>query len=131
MSSLLETVIASILAASDGADGPDNLLPTAAHGLERGIVLRRDEAGMHKANPRSGFDPGEGPGDDSVERRAVSDVFLVAALPGIGEAPVRCGLQHLAVNDTVPSAGRGRLEREALSFHRLEARRRHQPAADQ
>src|SRR5260370_6466974 len=123
--------IASSLLVGDGAQLRDNLLPALAHGFEGGVVLRRDEAGMDKAKARSVSRSRERPRDDSVQRRAVSDVFLVSAFPGIDEALLRRRLQHLAVNDAVPRAGRRRLKREALAGPGLEPSRLHQPAADQ
>src|SRR5258705_9512010 len=102
----------SVQFAGDAAELLDDLRPAAAHGLERRVVRRRDEAGMHEAKPRAAFDAREGPRDDGVEWRAISDIRLVSTLPGIAEALVRYHLQDLAVNDAVPRAPRRRLEAE-------------------
>src|SRR4030081_1262884 len=99
-----------VLFRSDGVEVSDNLLPTIAHILESSIVLREHEAGVDRAKARSVLDPGKDERDDSVQPGAVADVPLVSAFPGIDEAFVRDHLQHLAVNDTVPRAGRPRLK---------------------
>jgi hypothetical protein len=55
------------MAAGNGTDLADNLLPSLAHVLESSVILRRDEAGMDKAKARSVLNPGKGPRDDCVE----------------------------------------------------------------
>src|SRR5688572_1451802 len=110
----------SVQFAGDGGELLDDLRPAAAHGLERGVVRRRDEARMHEVKPRAAFDAGEGPRDDGVQWRAVPDIRLVTTLPGIGEALVRYHLQDLAVNDAVPGASRRGLEGEVRASHRRE-----------
>src|SRR5262245_50248152 len=121
----------SVLLVGDSADARDDLLPTIAHGLEGGLVPWHDKAGMDEAEACSVLRPGERPGDDCIQQRAVPRVRLVPALPAVDEALVRDHLQHLAMNDAVPRAAGFGLERKALALHRLEPGRRHQPAADQ
>src|SRR6266481_5957682 len=67
---------------SDGVDVSDNLLPTVAHIPECGVVLREHEAGVYETQPCAAADPGESPGDDRVEARAIVPIIAVmAALP--------------------------------------------------
>src|SRR6185436_6820113 len=117
-----------LLFAGNAVDVADNLLPTVAHASEGSLVLRQHEAGMDKAKARAVSDPGQGPGDDGVQRRAVADVALMPAFPGVDEALVRLHLQHLAADGAVPGAGRRRLHREVLALDGLEPGRRHDPA---
>jgi hypothetical protein len=51
------TSFVSVLFCSDGVDTLDNLLPTPAHVLERGIIHREHEAGMDKAKARALINP--------------------------------------------------------------------------
>src|SRR5687767_2786372 len=115
--------VPSVLLVGDFTEARYDLLPAFAHFPESRIVYRQDEAGMDKAKarPLPGFC--QGPGDDRVQPRAVSDVLRVATLPGIGEALVRRHLEHLAVDDPVPAAGRRGLIGEAIARHGLEAGR--------
>src|SRR5260370_31032296 len=100
-----------VLFRSDGVDGSDNLLPTIAHVLESGMVLREHEAGVDKAKARAVCNPGKGPRDDRVQPGALADISLVSALPRIHEALIRHHLQHLPANETVPRTGEPGLQR--------------------
>src|SRR5688572_6102827 len=86
---------------------------------------------MDDADAGSVFETGKRPGYDGFQLRAVADIRLVPALPGIDEAFVRRDLEHLTVNGPVPGAGRRRLVGETIAFDRLETFGRHQPAGDQ
>src|SRR3954454_7981184 len=106
---------ASALFAGDLADAGHDLLPAAAHVGVGALVLRQHEAGMDHMKPRALVDLVQRPGDDGVERRAVAGVGLVAALPRIGQTPMRNHLQHLAMNDAIPGAPRLGLIGKALA----------------
>src|SRR5882724_6618662 len=117
-----------IALSSDGADTLDDLRPSFAHVLERKIVLRRVESGMHHANPNATLDLCERPGDNGLQTRAIPGIGVMSASPRVDQAFVRRHLKHLAMDDAVPFTGRRGLESEVLSFHRLEARRHHEKA---
>src|SRR5882757_4343061 len=115
----------------DGVDLLQDLRPSFAHALERKIVPRRAEAGMHQAKPGAAIDLGERQRDDGLEARAVSDIVVMPASPCVDQPLVRRRLQYLAMDDAVPFAGRRGLVGELLALRGLEAGRRHEPAADQ
>ncbi len=75
---------------------------------------------MDEAEARPVLDPGKGQ-VTTVSSREPYPMFPRAAFPGIGETLVGRHLQHLAVDDAVPGAGRPRLECEALALHGLES----------
>src|SRR5215469_7778904 len=80
---------------------------------------------MDQAHARTLGNFGECEADLGVERRSVSDVARVSALPAIYEALVRYRLQHLASHDAVPFPGRRGLERELRTYGRREPGRLH------
>src|SRR5258708_22222176 len=63
----------------DGVDLLQDLRPSFAHALERKIVRRRAEAGMHQAKSGAAIDLGDRPRDDGLESRAVPHIFLTSA----------------------------------------------------
>src|SRR5258708_25543174 len=71
---------------SDGGDPFEDLRPSFAHLLERKIVLRRAEAGMHQANPGAAVDLGERPRDDGIKKRAVPGISGMSASPSVDQA---------------------------------------------
>src|SRR5258707_13754601 len=97
------------LLAGNGADLADDLLPAFGQILERGVVPRRHEAGMHETQPCAAIDLGESPGDDRVEARAILRIAVMPASPRIGQALVTHHLEHLAMDRAIPCAGRRRL----------------------
>src|SRR5271165_5455496 len=72
-----------VLLRSDGVEALEDLRPSLAHVPESRVVLRRDEAGMDEAKPRSVVDPAEDQRDDRVQPRTVADVSLMSARPGV------------------------------------------------
>src|SRR5207248_1151893 len=98
----VRSLLLSCRPAGEGAEILDDLLPAGTHVRKRGVVSRRDEAGMDKVKACSTVHPGQGEGDDGVEWRAVSDIALVSGLPAIDQAFVRDRLQYLAVDGAVP-----------------------------
>src|SRR5271165_7262543 len=78
-----------VLLGSDGVYGLEDLRPSLAHVPESRVVLRRDEAGMDEAKPRSIVDPAEDQRDDRVQPRTVADVSLMSARPGVDQPFVR------------------------------------------
>src|SRR5882724_287480 len=91
---------------SDGVDRLEYLWPSLAHSLERKIVLRRTEAGMHQTDPGAAIDLAERPGDDRFQTRAVLGIGDVSAIPCVDQTLVRDHIQHLAMDHAVPFAGR-------------------------
>src|SRR5688572_11173807 len=90
------------LPAGDVAEALDDLGPTLAHADERSFVLRQLEARMDHPDARASGGFGQCERHDGVERRAIADIGLVAALPRKGEALGWDRLEHLAVDGAIP-----------------------------